>query len=86
MRFFKLIYIYYTCEVPKKWPCNFLAYLTYTKNKKLFFSSSKLTGAALQVIGPGGPGVMAADTAAKIKFDSCMHPVLIRYKLTKGKK
>ena len=49
-------------------------------------SSSKLTGAALQVIGPGGPGVVAADTAAKIKFDSCMHPMLIRYKLTKGKK
>jgi len=49
-------------------------------------SSSKLIGAALQVIGPGGPGVVAADTAAKIKFDSCMHPMLIRYKLTKGKK
>ena len=45
-------------------------------------SSSKLTGAALQVIGPGGPGVVAADTAAKIKFDSCMHPVLIRCKST----
>jgi hypothetical protein len=49
-------------------------------------SSSKLTGAALQVIGPGGPESIAADTAAKIKIDSCMHPMLIRYKLTKGKK
>jgi len=49
-------------------------------------SSSKLTGAALQVIGPGGPESIAADPAAKIKFDSCMHPVLIRFKLTKEQK
>jgi len=40
---------------------------------------------AFQVIGPGSHGVVAAS-AAKIKIDSCMHPVLIRYKLTKGKK
>ena len=42
--------------------------------------------AALQVIGPGGPESIAADTAAKIKFDSCMHPVLIRCKSTNKRK
>ena len=49
-------------------------------------SSSKLTEAALQVIGPGGPGVVAADPAAKIKIDSCLHPVLIRCKSTNKRK
>ena len=53
-------------------------------------SSSKLTGAALQItwpgIGPGGPESIAADTAAKIKFDSCMHPMLIRCKSTNKRK
>jgi hypothetical protein len=29
---------------------------------------------------------VAADTAAKIKFDSCMHPVLIRCKSTNKRK
>tara|TARA_A100001515_G_scaffold89768_1_gene71359 strand:- start:38 stop:466 length:429 start_codon:yes stop_codon:yes gene_type:complete len=37
-------------------------------------------------ISPGGPGVVAADLAAKIKFDRCCRPVLIRCKSTNKRK
>tara|TARA_Y100000114_G_scaffold47955_1_gene43717 strand:+ start:264 stop:638 length:375 start_codon:yes stop_codon:yes gene_type:complete len=40
----------------------------------------------VQVIGPGGPESIAADPAAKIKFDSCAYPVVIRFKSTNKRK
>mgnify|MGYP003138003232 CR=1 FL=1 len=40
-----------------------------------------LAAQSLPGFGPGGPESIAADPAAKIKFDSCMHPVLIRWRV-----
>ena len=59
--------------------CKFFTFITIT-NYQLVLEPWQLL-AALQVIGPGGPESVAAE-AAKIKFDSCMPPVLIRCKST----
>jgi hypothetical protein len=68
MRFFQLIYIYYTREVPKKSPCNFLRYLTYTKIKNIyFFNWSRWSW------------THGSRKKNKKRFDSSMHPVVIRF-------